>query len=41
MTSEAYDLAAALGIPCKLKKRLPAIDDTLGSLMNFMGGGMG
>ncbi|MEI6655749.1 MAG: hypothetical protein WCP45_13365 [Verrucomicrobiota bacterium] len=30
--------AAALDIPCKLQKRLPAIDDALGSLMNFMGG---
>jgi hypothetical protein len=32
--------AAALGIPCKLKKRLPALNDALGSLMGFMGGGM-
>jgi hypothetical protein len=32
--------AAALGIPCKLKKRLPALDDALGSLLGFMGGGM-
>jgi hypothetical protein len=30
--------AAALGIPCKLRKRLPAIDEALDSLMNFMGG---
>ena len=30
--------AAALNIPCKLKKRLPALDDALGSLMNFMEG---
>lgn len=30
--------AAALDIPCKLQKRLPAIDDALESLTNFMGG---
>lgn len=31
--------AEAPGIPCKFKKRLPALDDAHGSLMNFMGGG--
>jgi hypothetical protein len=34
----SVNTAAALDIPCKLQKRLPAIDDALGSLMNFMGG---
>lgn len=31
--------AAALGIRCDLKKRLPALDETFHSMMGFMGGG--